>query len=68
MQGNPHVRFYERDVETELVDEPLRRYRQTKGAETDMPGLPLNAPHPDSTHCGRSSEAGRDVEAASPRM
>src|SRR3954452_972425 len=39
MLGNPHVRFDERDVETGAMVGPLR-HRQTKGAETDMPGLP----------------------------
>src|SRR5437764_5396210 len=39
MLGNPHVRFDERDVETGAIVGPLR-HRQTKGAETDMPGLP----------------------------
>src|SRR5258708_4235083 len=39
MLGNPHVRFDERDVETEAMVEPLT-HRQTKGAATDMPGLP----------------------------
>ena len=36
---NPHVRFDERDVEPGAMVGPLR-HRQTKGAETDMPGLP----------------------------
>src|SRR5438874_3997086 len=39
MLGNPHVRFDERDVEPGAMVGPLR-HRQTKGAETDMPGLP----------------------------
>src|ERR1700716_2177174 len=39
MLGNPHVRFDERDVETGAMVGPLR-HRQTKGAETDMTGLP----------------------------
>jgi hypothetical protein len=37
--GELHVRFDERDVETEVTAEPLR-HRQTKEAETDMFGLP----------------------------
>src|SRR5438445_784198 len=36
---NPHVRFDERDVEPGAMVGPLR-HRQTKEAETDMPGLP----------------------------
>src|SRR5258708_40059479 len=39
MLGNPHVRFDERDVEPGAMVGPLR-HRQTKGAATDMPGLP----------------------------
>src|SRR5437764_9510109 len=39
MLGNPHVRFDERDVEPGAMVGPLR-HRQTKEAETDMPGLP----------------------------
>ena len=35
MRGNLHVRFDERDVETEFMVAPLR-HRQTKEAETDM--------------------------------
>ncbi len=34
----PHVRFDERGVETEVMDE-LLRHRRTKGAETDTFGL-----------------------------
>src|ERR1700680_3063619 len=39
MQGNPHVRFDEGGSGNGAMVEPLR-HRQTKGAETDMPGLP----------------------------
>src|SRR5207248_9856781 len=39
MLGNPHVRYDERDVEPGAMVGPLR-HRQTKRAETDMPGLP----------------------------
>src|SRR5207302_5283121 len=52
MQGNPHVRFDERDVETGAMVEPLR-HRQTKGAATDMPGLPPPRHIPTLPHLGR---------------
>jgi hypothetical protein len=43
-----HVRFDEGSVETGTTARPFR-HRQTKGAETDTPGLTFTAPHSYST-------------------
>src|SRR5229473_3484672 len=45
---NAQVRFDEGGVETGTMARPLR-HRQTKGAETDTPGLTFTAPHSYST-------------------
>ncbi len=46
--GNPHVRFDERGVETEMHDR-LLRHRQPKGPDTAMACLTITAPLLDST-------------------
>jgi hypothetical protein len=52
--ANAPVRFDEGGVETGITARPLR-HRQTKGAETDTPGLTFTAPHSYSTVNGRVS-------------